>query len=82
MSHAWQLQDAKNRFSRVVEAALTEGPQIITRRGTRVAVVLAYDEYARTRSARVKLSDFLRSSPLEGLDLARDRSLPRKDLEL
>lgn len=82
MSHAWQLQDAKNRFSQVVDAALTDGPQIITRRGSRVAVVVAYEEYARSRGARTKLSHFLRKSPLHDLDLPRDRSLPRADVQL
>ncbi|MBP8132561.1 MAG: type II toxin-antitoxin system prevent-host-death family antitoxin [Candidatus Hydrogenedentes bacterium] len=33
MSNTWQLQDAKNRFSEVVEKAVAEGPQHVTRRG-------------------------------------------------
>ena len=33
MGHIWQLQEASNRFSAVVEAALKDGPQVITRRG-------------------------------------------------
>ena len=41
----WPLQDAKNRFSQLVEQALAEGPQIVTRRGRETAVVLGYDEY-------------------------------------
>jgi prevent-host-death family protein len=40
MARTWQLQEAKNRFSEVVEEALKEGPQVITRRGVETAVVL------------------------------------------
>jgi antitoxin Phd len=43
----WQLQDAKNRFSAVVEAALTGEPQEVTRRGKPVVVVVAFEEYQR-----------------------------------
>ena len=43
----WQLQDAKNRFSAVVEAALAGDPQHVTRRGRPAVVVLAVEEYQR-----------------------------------
>ena len=36
----WQLQDAKNRFSKVVQKARQEGPQVVTLRGERAAVIL------------------------------------------
>ena len=45
----WSLQDAKNRFSAVVEAALAGDPQHVTRRGKRAVVVLAVGEYERLR---------------------------------
>ena len=45
----WQLQDAKNRFSAVVEGALSGVPQQVTRRGRPAVVVLAVDEYERLR---------------------------------
>ena len=41
----WQVQEAKARFSEVIEKACTEGPQIITRHGAERAVVLSIDEY-------------------------------------
>ncbi|MCY4583177.1 MAG: type II toxin-antitoxin system Phd/YefM family antitoxin [Chloroflexi bacterium] len=47
----WQLQDAKNRFSAVVDAALERGPQYVTRRGKPAVVVLAVEEYERLRRA-------------------------------
>jgi len=43
----WRLQDAKNQFSKVVEAALHGEPQHVTRRGREVVVVLAAEEYDR-----------------------------------
>ena len=45
----WSLQDAKNRFSAVVDAALAGAPQRVTRRGRPAVVVLAADEYERLR---------------------------------
>lgn len=46
-SHSWQLQDAKNQFSKIVEAALHGEPQHVTRRGREVVVIVAADEYER-----------------------------------
>jgi prevent-host-death family protein len=43
----WSLQDAKNRFSTVVEAASKGEPQTVTKRGKRTVVVLAAEEYDR-----------------------------------
>jgi antitoxin Phd len=84
MTHTWQLQETKNRFSRVVENALSHGPQIITRRGVEVAIVLSYTEYQRMLASRQRLSDFFRESPLAGIDvdLTRDTSETRDDIRL
>ena len=84
MIQTWQLQEAKNRFSRVVENAVNSGPQIITKRGVEVAIVISYAEYQKIIVSRGALSDFFRESPLVGidLDLARDRSEARDDIEL
>lgn len=84
MQRTWQLQDAKNRFSEVVEEAITQGPQVITRRGIETAVVLSYIEYRRLQLGQTKLSDFFRQSPLVDveLDLTRDSSPLRDDIEL
>ncbi|MCS7061989.1 MAG: type II toxin-antitoxin system Phd/YefM family antitoxin [Anaerolineae bacterium] len=84
MGFTWQLQEAKNKFSEVVEAALTEGPQVITRRGMETAIVLSYADYRKLLLARKKLSDFFRESPLVGveLDLTRDSGPARDDVVL
>jgi antitoxin Phd len=84
MAHVWQLQDAKNKFSEVVEEAIKHGPQIITRRGVETVIVLSYAQYRKTMLNQKKLSDFFRESPLAGLDLdlKRDRSALRSDIAL
>ena len=80
----WQLQEAKNKFSEVVEGAVREGPQVVTRRGVETAVVLSYEEYRGMLLGRQKLSEFFGESPLVGLDLdlSRDRSPARDDVSL
>jgi prevent-host-death family protein len=50
MTETWSLQDAKNRFSAVVEAARRGQPQLVTKRGTRSVVVLAAEEYDRLKA--------------------------------
>jgi prevent-host-death family protein len=81
MTRSWQLQEAKNRFSEVIEDALKEGPQVITRRGIETAVVLSYTDYRKMLLGRKKLSEFFRESPLADLDLdlKRDTSPARDD---
>ncbi len=84
MIKTWQLQEAKNKFSRVIEDAVNSGPQIITKRGVEVAIVISYENYQKMVASRGRLSDFFRESPLMGvdLDLSRDKSAAREDVEL
>ena len=84
MARTWQLQEAKNKFSEVVEEALRHGPQVITRRGVETAIVLSYAEYRKLALNQKKLSDFFRESPLAeaDLDLTRDTSGRRTDVVL
>lgn len=46
---SWSLQDAKNRFSSVVDAAVAGEPQLVTRHGKRAVVVVAAEEFERLR---------------------------------
>ena len=82
MNDVWQIQDAKNKLSEVITRALKEGPQLITRHGEKTVVVVSYAEYERLRKSQGKLSEFFKASPLAGVDLTRDKSLPRKGIEL
>jgi prevent-host-death family protein len=76
----WQLQEAKNQFSELVNKALDEGPQVVTRRGEKVVVIVSNDDYKKLLKSQSGLLEFFRQSPLVGieLDLERDRSFPRK----
>ncbi len=47
----WPVQDAKARFSELLEASLNEGPQIVTRRGIETAVVVPLEEWRRLQSS-------------------------------
>lgn len=49
MSAVWQVQQAKNHFSEVIDRALTEGPQTVTRHGKPVVQVVAVNEPQRQR---------------------------------
>ena len=73
----WQLQEAKNKFSEVVENASKHGPQFITKRGVETVVV---DEYKKIVAPKTSLVDFFRKSPLYSveLDLLRDKSYARE----
>ena len=75
----WQLQEAKNRFSEVINKALEDGPQTVTRRGEEIVIILSKAEYKRLVKAQTSLLEFFRQSPLVGieLDLERDSSMPR-----
>ena len=81
MNDAWQIQDAKNKLSEVIARALKQGPQLITRHGEKTVVVVSYNEYEKLRKSQGKLSEFFQASPLAGLDLKRDKSLPRKEFK-
>ena len=85
MARTWQLQQAKSRFSEVVNEALAHGPQIVSRHGEDVVVILSYAEYRQMQKAQLPLGEFFSHSPLcgtEELDLSRDNSLPRPAVEL
>lgn len=47
MSKTWQVQDAKARFSELLETALAEGPQIVTKRGVEAAALIPIDQWRR-----------------------------------
>ncbi|HUB38792.1 MAG TPA: type II toxin-antitoxin system Phd/YefM family antitoxin [Streptosporangiaceae bacterium] len=59
----WQIQDAKQRFSEMIRAVAHEGPQIITRHGDEVAVVVDIAEYRRLTRPTVDLTGLLLGGP-------------------
>jgi prevent-host-death family protein len=61
---SWQLQEAKAKFSEFLDAALKEGPQVVTRRGVEAAVLVPISEWRRMKSAsRPGIKELLRSGP-------------------
>jgi len=74
---AWQLQDAKARFSELFRRARAEGPQRITRQGKEAVVMIADEQYERLlgKAHQPKsLVQFFRESPLVGVELDLERS--------
>lgn len=59
----WQIQDAKQRFSEMIRAVTSEGPQVITRHGEDVAVVVDIAEYRRLTRPDVDLTGILLGGP-------------------
>ena len=59
----WQIQDAKQRFSEMIRAVTSEGPQVITRHGEDVAVVVDIGEYRRLTRPAVDLASILLGGP-------------------
>ncbi len=56
----WPVQDAKARFSELLELCLREGPQVVTRRGAETAVLVPMAEWRRLcQSARPSLKELL-----------------------
>jgi len=79
----WPLQDAKAHLSELVKKAQKMGPQHISVRGEPAVVVISQEEYDKITSPAISLVEFLRKSPLVGLqlDLSRDKSTDR-DIDL
>jgi prevent-host-death family protein len=76
----WQVQEAKQRFSEVLRAAEAGEPQIVTKHGEEVAVVIDIAEYRRLRGESVSFMDYMRAEPTAGADFTVDRQgdLPRE----
>ena len=74
MQHTWALQEAKNRFSELVEQALHDGPQVVTRRGKETVVVLSVEAFHKLTAKQESLVTFLRNSPLTGVELDLERT--------
>jgi antitoxin Phd len=73
----WQLQHAKAKFSEMINRAIEEGPQTITRHGKDVAVLVPAHEYERLRATR-NFKEFLASAPFGDLKIRRSRQRARK----
>ncbi|MEI7899657.1 MAG: type II toxin-antitoxin system Phd/YefM family antitoxin [bacterium] len=80
MKATWALQDAKNRFSEVVDKTLREGPQSVTRRGVPVVMIIPQALYAEQNEPADSFVSYFRKSPLCGVewDIPRSRDTGRE----
>ena len=78
-----ELQEAKNKFSKLVEKAQYEGPQFVTKHGKESVVVISMEEYQNIVKPKSNLFQFIQASPLSetSIIIDRDKSTAR-DIEL
>ena len=81
---SWQLQEAKNKLSEVIDEALHSGPQIITRHGKDTVVLVSIEQYRKLRTKRKGFVQFFRDSPLvdSGINFERSKDVGRQAVEL
>jgi prevent-host-death family protein len=79
-THEWTVAEAKAKFSEVIDRAQSDGPQAITRNGTRAAVIVAASEWERKTKRIGNLAEFFAVSPLRnsGIKSKRLRDRARK----
>ena len=65
----WQLQEAKSKFSQLVEAEIRNKPQFVTKNGDNAVVVLSFEDYKKMVKPQTDIVTFLRNSPLTEVDL-------------
>jgi len=79
----WQVQEAKQRFSEVLRAAEAGEPQIVTKHGEAVAVIIDIAEYHRLTGQSETLVEYLRAEPLIDGDVKPERRADRpRDVDL
>ena len=79
-TQSWTVAEAKAKFSEIIERAMSEGPQTITRKGRTAAVVVGAEEWERKTKRVGSLAEFFAASPLRGsgLKVRRRKEWPRK----
>ena len=83
MSRKWPVQDAKSRFSELLDTALAEGPQIVTKRGVETAVLLPIGQWRKLeRMTRPDLKELLLTSEARTEDLTPPRGQHRHRMPL
>jgi prevent-host-death family protein len=79
----WPVAEAKARLSALIDRALADGPQTITRNGRDAVVVVSAAEWERKTRRVGNLAEFLAASPLRGSELVLEReAAPPRDIEL
>lgn len=79
---AWPVATAKAKFSELIDTVEREGPQVISKHGREIAVVVPIDEWRRKTRRSGTLAEFLARSPLRESDLSIERvRLGARDVE-
>jgi prevent-host-death family protein len=78
-SQNWTVAEAKAKFSEIIERAMSEGPQTITRNGRTAAMVVGAEEWQQKTKRVGNLAEFFAESPLRGsgLKVRRLKGRPR-----
>ncbi len=80
---AWSVAGAKAQFAELLDQVEREGPQVISRRGKDVAVVVSVDEWRRKTERKGTLAEFFANSPLRGSDVVIERdNVDHREIEL
>lgn len=61
--HKWQLHEAKNKLSNLIDIAMDGKPQFITKRGEDAVVVVSISDYKKLKKQRKSFGEFLTSGP-------------------
>ena len=80
MQNKWQLQDAKSKFSQLVESAISTEPQFVTKHGKNAVVILSFEDFKKLTKPETDIVSFFKNSPLSGieLDISRNKDIPRE----
>jgi antitoxin Phd len=78
MNMEWQLQQAKAKFSELVQKAIDEGPQTVTRHGKPTVVVLSAEQFDLMKKRQIDLKDLLPLIAPDEIDLERKQDRPRQ----
>ena len=63
MGNVWQLQEAKNKFSNLVDKARHDGPQVVTKHGKESVVIIAVEDYQKLNKPASDLISFFKNPP-------------------
>ncbi len=74
IENQWQLQEAKNKFSNLVNQAQKHGPQVVTKHGKDVVVIISIEEYNKLIKPKYNLVQFFQNSPLAKEDVIFERT--------
>lgn len=74
IDQVWNVGEAKARLSELIEGALSVGPQVISKRGKEIAVVVSLEEWERKTQRSGSLAEFFASSPLRESELEVERA--------